>query len=313
MPLVRPGQRAGIPGSTTIPQGIDPRTGLPYQRQPVGGGMDVGRAVTDGLAAIFPTVPPTPDLTGAAEEQARRSRENTDRQTRENRPDRRNSLGQSETWSIGPDGRPVLSQTLGGPLGDAQNSLMNQIGGRNPFNFAGLPELTTGEDARKQAFDAAYGQSTSRLDPQWQQRESQLHTQLLNQGLDPESEAYKNATQQMSFDRNDAYAGARNSAIEQSTAAGQAIFNQSVTARQIGSAEKVLAHKMPASDLQDIVNMMRQPDFVPAQLAESPQLVSALLGEGSLELQRFISQNKSNGDIMGNIGNLFLKLLTLGL
>lgn len=70
-----------------------------------------------------------------------------------------------------------------------------------------------GQDAWKRAFEAAYGQETSRLDPMWNQRESALQQQLANQGLDMNSEAGKGAYGNFNRGRNDAYASAFNNAF----------------------------------------------------------------------------------------------------
>ena len=53
--------------------------------------------------------------------------------------------------------------------------------------------------------DKAYGAMTSRLDPQWGQREQAQKTQLANQGLAPGGEAYTNAMRDFNSARNDAY------------------------------------------------------------------------------------------------------------
>lgn len=57
----------------------------------------------------------------------------------------------------------------------------------------------------RQAGDAMYQQATSRLDPQWQQREEQQSAQLASQGLDPTSQAAQSANRNLGMQRNDAY------------------------------------------------------------------------------------------------------------
>jgi hypothetical protein len=88
--------------------------------------------------------------------------------------------------------------------------------------------VMSGDAARDQAIQAAYGQATSRLDPRFQQQESQMRTQLLNQGLDPTSEAFQTEMKNFNMGKNDAYTSAMNSAIGQGTQAGNAIFGQNV-------------------------------------------------------------------------------------
>jgi hypothetical protein len=110
-------------------------------------------------------------------------------------------------------------------LGQGIDSRLGQING------AGA--LPTGQEARDQAISGAYGQATSRLDPQWDQRDNARQVQLANQGLDPGSEAATNSGAQFGRDRNDAYTSAMASAIGQGTQAGDSIFRQGVTSSML--------------------------------------------------------------------------------
>lgn len=58
--------------------------------------------------------------------------------------------------------------------------------------------------------DAAKFQVEQRLDPTWNHKEEMLRTRLLNQGLDPSSEASQNTMGQFGRDRNDAYSATIN-------------------------------------------------------------------------------------------------------
>jgi hypothetical protein len=62
-------------------------------------------------------------------------------------------------------------------------------------------------------YDKAYGAMTSRLDPQWQQREQMKKVELANQGLAPGGEAYDNSMRELNQARNDAYQQATLGAI----------------------------------------------------------------------------------------------------
>jgi hypothetical protein len=77
--------------------------------------------------------------------------------------------------------------------------------------------------------DQAYSAFTSRLDPQWQQREQAQKTELANQGLSPGGEAYTNAMRDFNQGRNDAYQQANLGAIQtmpQTFNLAQAAYNQ---------------------------------------------------------------------------------------
>lgn len=141
-----------------------------------------------------------------------------------NRPDVNGPFGNID-WTKNQDGTWTMNQGFTGPLGGVAGSLQSQLAG-----IWGQP-MMTGDKARQQAIEAAYGQSTSRLDPRFAREEEALRTRLVNQGLDPQSEAYVQALREFGLNKNDAYSSAMNSAIGQGTAAGQAVFNQDMQAR----------------------------------------------------------------------------------
>lgn len=124
------------------------------------------------------------------------------------------------------------SQAAQGMMGSAMGQLAQGV------DYAGLGKIQDGSAARDQAINAAYGQATSRLDPQFAQRETSLRNQLYGQGLREGDQAFDNAMSNFSRDRNDAYGSAMNSAIGQGTAAGQAVFGQNLQARQQNISEQ---------------------------------------------------------------------------
>lgn len=83
--------------------------------------------------------------------------------------------------------------------------------------------------------DAAYNQSASRLDPQFQQADRAFEQQMVNQGLSPGTQAYDDARANFDRNRNDAYASARNDAMGQGLAAQGQAFGQG--AQQAGLAQ----------------------------------------------------------------------------
>ncbi len=153
------------------------------------GGLGAGNALGKNGA------PAPPDFTSAAERQAQSGHINT-------------PFG---TWN----GNGL---EFNGGLGQGATNLMDQIGSQGA--------LPTGEEARNQAIESAYGQAVSRLDPQFAQRETALRSRLANQGLDPGSEAADNALGNFGRERTDAYSQAMANAIGQGTVAGNSIFQQ---------------------------------------------------------------------------------------
>ena len=164
----------------------------------------------------------------------------------------------TQTWQ---DGK--LQTSLNGGLGDAATALTQQAGQAlaNPFDFGQFGPAGTGDTARDQAITGAYGQATSRLDPQWQQREAAARTQLLNQGLDPSSEAFRTEMGNLGMQRNDAYQGAMSGAIAQGTAAGDSAFRNNMMSRQQAISEALRGRTMPLENLQQLQGFLAMPGF----------------------------------------------------
>jgi hypothetical protein len=156
----------------------------------------------------------------------------------------------------------TTSTQFTGGLGQAATGLQNQAAGLGqPMDWGQFGKVGTGDDARNQAITGAYNQATSRLDPQWDRRMAASQTQLLNQGLDPTSEAYKNQMQDMSFARNDAYGSAMNSAIGQGQAAGDSVFRNNLLSQQNEIGNALRARGMPMAEMQQLMGLMGQPGY----------------------------------------------------
>lgn len=113
-----------------------------------------------------------------------------------------------------PDGTITLRQNLS----DQQRALVDSLYG----------DIGTG---RQSVEDALYSRATSRLDPQWGDRESSVEAKLYNQGLRPGDEAYDRAMRDLEFARTDAYQAAR----DQATAQGGAEENRLISALMAAS------------------------------------------------------------------------------
>lgn len=187
-----------------------------------------------------PSPPPAPDYKGAAEATASSGRYNQS-----------TPLG-SLTWSQGAPS--VTNVPSGGKFGDipsvtpgqwssevkldprVQQSLDTQLSLSNKLGSAaeqqagkvqsqGPMDLQSVQDVSNKA----YGAMTSRLDPQWNQREKANDTQLANQGIMQGSEAYDNAKREFGNQRNDAYTQANlqsNQLMPAVYGLGSDIYNQ---------------------------------------------------------------------------------------
>ena len=232
------------------------------------------------------SAPPPPDYTGAAEAQGRSSQANINQQTQANRPNQ-NTPWASSQWVQGPNGQWTQQVGFNGQLGDAANSLQAQMA----QNY-GQP-MMSGDAARDQAINATYNQMASRLNPQFQQGQSQLDTQLANQGLSPGSAAYRQAESQFARNKNDAMQGAMNNAVQQGLEAQNLTFNQNMAARN-----------MPGQELQQLAGFLGMPGFQGAGAADPTQYLAAALGLGNYNLQNAQMQNQALGGFLGGLGQL---------
>lgn len=107
--------------------------------------------------------------------------------------------------------------------------------GPNGLDLSGLPDAPKADEAARQAAsDALYKQATSRLDPQFDQQQKQLETQLVNSGVARGSDAWNNAMSQFGRQKTDAYDTAQRSAIAGATDYELGQFNMANTAYGTG-------------------------------------------------------------------------------
>lgn len=226
-----------------------------------------------------------PDFAKIAREQAELSQKAVDRQTAANRPNQTNMFGATSTWGVDANGNPTQISSLNGALGQGAQNLMNQIGSQGA--------LPTGMEARDQAITSAYDQATSRLDPQWNQREEQMRSMLAAQGLDPTSQAAQTEMGNFGRNRNDAYTSAMASAIGQGTDAGNAIFNQGVTSQQL-----------PFQQLAALQGLGGQQSFNMAGQAQTPDLMGAAQNQYQAALNSYGQQQGGKNSMLSGLGGL---------
>ena len=241
-----------------------------------------------------------PDYVGAAERTAQGNQQALNQQTRANRPNQSSPFA-TRTWTQGPNGEWTDQTAFTGPMAGLNQSLQQQAASAmgTPFSLSGLPELTDGAAAREQAINAAYGSATSRLDPAFQQRDEQTRLRLQQQGLTPGSEAYERELSALGRDRNDAYNQAMSSAIGQGTAAGQALFGQSMASRQNALAEALRQRGQAFSEMQGLQGLLGQQGFMGAGMGQGVDYLQALGMKDAAELQRQQVNQQLIGEIIG--------------
>jgi len=183
-----------------------------------------------------PSPPAAPDYTGAAQATASGNIEAAREATKANRVNTYTPYGSqtysqtdpndpASSWvsniSLAPDAQRALDSQMrfSTQMGDLGQQQLGQVQNQ------GAPDLSSVQNVQ----DKAYQAYTSRLDPQWDQREKALDAQLRNQGLVAGGEAYTNAMRDFNTGRNDAYQQANLGAIQtapQTYQMAQDIYNQ---------------------------------------------------------------------------------------
>lgn len=172
--------------------------------------------------------------------------------------------------STGPNGR---SFQFTGQAADVNRALME-----NMAKSAGMDPSQAGAQAQKTVMDF----QQSRLDPMWQGREQAAQTGLANQGLEPGSEAYANASRAFGQQRNDAYSQAMSQAVG------------------LGQAEQAQARQnqmMPYAQASSLMGLgQQQPDT-------SKLLGAAGMQYGANQDQQSAANNKK-GSSMSGLGSI---------
>ena|SRR3990167_2264062 len=145
--------------------------------------------------------PPAPDYKGAAEATAK------SQQTSQYTPygsqvysaDTTSPSGYRSDVTLAPQAQTALDTQMG--LSQEMGALaQEQIPGVRAQYSQPMDQSSVQDIANK-----SYEAQTSRLDPQWNQREEQTRTRLANQGLMSGGEAYGNEMRDFGQQRNDAY------------------------------------------------------------------------------------------------------------
>jgi hypothetical protein len=124
------------------------------------------------------------------------------------------------------------------------NSAYNNLGGQiptGPANYSGLAQLPTSatdfSNEVGQAQKAAYDTQAGYLNPQFQQKQSDLTQQLADQGITAGSSAYDRAQGDLGRQETLAYQQAQDAAVQAGNQEQQALFGENLQSRQQGVNE----------------------------------------------------------------------------
>lgn len=180
-----------------------------------------------------------------------------------------------------------------------------------PFNYNGIandPSQFNGDQARQSAINALYGQATSRLDPQWGQRETGLVTDLENQGITRGSAAWDQAMGNFGRDRNDAYTSAMNSAIGAGGAEESRLFGLDQSARQQAIQERIQQREMPINELSALMgnSQVQVPQFAapPATSVAPTDVVGIQNAAYNAKANQYAAGQSGQNSLMGGLFGL---------
>lgn len=185
-------------------------------------------------------------------------------------------------------GQQMLDQQnkLGTGLFNAQDQALNQVNSQGPMDLNSVQSVA----------DKAYGNYTSRLDPQWQAATTSEENKLVNQGLRPGMEAYDNDMRDFNNSKNDAY-----------TQANTAAINTMPQTYQLAASQ----YSQPLNQLNALRtgSQVTNPSFVSTpqqQTVAGPNMLGAAQAQGQYDQGVYNSQvgqqNAAMGGLMGLAG-----------
>jgi len=282
-----------------------------------------------------PSPPAAPDPVATAAAQGAINRETAVAQARLNQVDEYTPFGQSvfsptgekvddiqrfrRDTTLTPEQQAIVDQqtTISRDLNALAGAQVARVDESlaEPFSYAGMPAAPTADSAaRQQAIDAIYGQYTSRLDPQFQQSQTELETRLANQGIGVGSDAYDRAMESFGRTRNDAYQSAQYQAISGGGAEQSRLFGLQGSERERAIQEAAYLRGIPLNETAALMGTsggVTMPTFSPTpQTAIAGTDYSGLVGQqygGQMNAynQRVGTRNAAMGGLFGLTGSVF--------
>lgn len=217
------------------------------------------------------------------------------------------------TTTLSPQQQALFNAQQGalGTLAGGVQGLAGQVAQNpNSINLTGLPNASQGaSDIQGNVVNALYGQQKALLDPQWQQTQQSLESQLAAEGLQPGTQAYQNAMTNFANQKQQAYQSAMDSATGQGTQAGYLAQQENIAGANQGIQQQMLQQQFPMSQLQALLGMT-QPQGPAMQgtsgagVAQTPDLLNAMEQQYQNSLASSNASNAQFGNTLGTLGQL---------
>lgn len=239
----------------------------------------------------------------------------------------------AQTFSPAMEARFDIEQALATGLGGQAQQRLGALD-YAPLSFADLPEFTSGIDysvlpeipgiddfagASEEAADAAFERQWNRLSPQFEDEQRDLHTRLINQGIEPGDRAYQNEMDDFMRRKNEARLAASQDAISVGEAMRQGLFASGMQgrqqvlsellsdadlsrgARQQGITERLTERNLPINEIAAILQgapAVQTPGFVsvPGTAVAPPDVT------GAYGLGQAAAQNRYNAELANQQG-----------
>ena len=306
-----------------------------------------------------PKPPPAPDYAGAAQAQGAANVETARVEGRMNRPDVFSPYDITRVTDIGDDRfrldytltpeyeaqrqkqvgiQDAYLDTAGRLLGGLPQetfslaSLPSQPGMIDRSGFAEIPTMEALGDYANRVEGAYYNRAVSRLQPQFQQQEIDLRTQLINSGIPEGSTAYNNAFAELRMAQNDTLQGVAADSIREGQALADAqlgratglrSFQISDAASRVAEQERMrdrqladllLQREVPLSEIATLTGLPSPTTRggqvattgldVPATSIAPPPIFAATQAQGLNDARRYGVEMQGYGAGMAALGNI---------
>lgn len=209
------------------------------------------------------------------------------------------------TQSLSPAQQALFDQNnrISAGLGNLAEGGIGRVGQMlgTQFDMSQIPAQAQAGDA---GWQRAYDAITQRNQPFMDRQEAMQKTQLANQGLAPDSEAYKNAMMDLGQQQNNFNLGAQ----AQATGQQQAQFGMDTQARQNAISQEAYLRQLPLNEINALrsgsqINVPQFQAYQGSQMAPTP-IMQGVQNQYQADLNSYNAQQGSSNNMMSGLFGL---------
>jgi hypothetical protein len=211
----------------------------------------------------------------------------------------------TQTTTLSPEQQQLYNQQT--QLGSGLNNLAigqvdrlsNHLG--NPLDLSGLPSVANDFSADRQRVEQSM---YDRMAPQLQSQENQLRDRLINQGLQPGTEAWINSMNDYNRGVNDLRLGITGQGLQEQ----QGLFGMQQANRSRALQEMLQERNQPINEISALmsggqVSMPNQPGYTPGQVGQT-DLAGNIYNSAALNQANYNTQMQQQNSAMGGMFGL---------